>query len=504
MKMSQRNKFFLLIIISTSIIWAQSGTYTIVETGQETCYNNTTTMTAPSQGEAFYGQDAQYTGNTPSYTDNGDGTVTDNRTGLMWQKSPDFNGDNTIDYDDKKTHSEAVSAADTFSLAGHSDWRLPTTKELYSLIMFYGAEPNPEATSQGTAVPYIDTNAFDFAYGDINSSERLIDAQYAASTIYVSTTMGGNETMFGLNFADGRIKGYPTADRKKYYVMYVRGNESYGTNNFVDNEDGTVTDNATGLMWMQDDNGEGLLWENALSYAESLNYAGHSDWRLPNAKELQSIIDYTRSPAATGTAAIDSVFNCTSITNEGGETDFPFYWTGTTFSSQNQSDGRSAAYVCFGRGLGYMTEFGGWNDVHGAGAQRSDPKTGNPDDYPTGFGPQGDVIRIYNHVRCVRSTALASIKESMQSYPRKQNLNVIYQNLNSATPSITFSLNRQQQVTLRVYDIQGKMVKILFSKDFSAGNCQITWTKPELTNGLYFYRLSTDSYNNTHRVIHIK
>jgi hypothetical protein len=41
-------------------------------------------------------------------------------------------------------------------------------------------------------------------------------------------------------------------------------------------------------------------------------------------------------------------------------------------------------------------------DVHGAGAQRSDPKSGNPDDYPYGHGPQGDVIRIYNHVRLVR------------------------------------------------------------------------------------------------------
>lgn len=39
-------------------------------------------------------------------------------------------------------------------------------------------------------------------------------------------------------------------------------------------------------------------------------------------------------------------------------------------------------------------------NVHGAGAQRSDPKTGNPDDYPYGHGPQGDVIRIFNHVRC--------------------------------------------------------------------------------------------------------
>jgi len=41
-------------------------------------------------------------------------------------------------------------------------------------------------------------------------------------------------------------------------------------------------------------------------------------------------------------------------------------------------------------------------DVHGAGSQRSDPKSGDPSRFPYGRGPQGDVIRIYNFVRCVR------------------------------------------------------------------------------------------------------
>jgi len=44
----------------------------------------------------------------------------------------------------------------------------------------------------------------------------------------------------------------------------------------------------------------------------------------------------------------------------------------------------------------------GWIDVHGAGAQRSDPKSGNPADFPKGHGPQGDAIRILNYVRLVR------------------------------------------------------------------------------------------------------
>ena len=49
-----------------------------------------------------------------------------------------------------------------------------------------------------------------------------------------------------------------------------------------------------------------------------------------------------------------------------------------------------------------------WKDVHGAGAQRSDPKAGDPNDYPTGHGPQGDAIRIYNYVRPVCDKDIAA------------------------------------------------------------------------------------------------
>lgn len=48
------------------------------------------------------------------------------------------------------------------------------------------------------------------------------------------------------------------------------------------------------------------------------------------------------------------------------------------------------------------TQTGELMDVHGAGAQRSDPKTGSADRFPYGRGPQGDMIRIENQVRCVR------------------------------------------------------------------------------------------------------
>lgn len=378
--------------------------YTIVDTGQDYCYSDTSSVSCPSAGEAFYGQDAQYQGNQPAYVVNGDGTITDRVTGLMWTQSSDLNGDGVSDVKDKLTYDQAVAGAESFKLAGYDDWRLPTIKELYSLILFSGADPSGwNGVDTSGLVPFID-DVFTFGYGDTSAGERIIDAQFATTTQYVSGTMGGKETMFGVNFADGRIKGYPIgpmmgqSSGKLFFVLYVRGNPGYGVNDFVDNQDGTVTDNATGLTWMQGDSGKALNWEDALNYCESLDYAGQEDWRLPNVKELQSIVDYSRSPDTTNSAAIDPLFDVTAITNEAGQADYAFYWSSTTHA--NMQNGGSAAYVSFGRAWGYMN--GRWMDVHGAGAQRSDPKSGDPADYPAGRGPQGDAIRIYNYARCVR------------------------------------------------------------------------------------------------------
>jgi hypothetical protein len=143
-------------------------------------------------------------------------------------------------------------------------------------------------------------------------------------------------------------------------------------------------------------------WQAALAYAAQANatsYLGYTGWRLPNAKELQSILDYTRSPDTTGSAAIDPLFSATRITNEAGEADYPYYWSSTTHFRWDGT-ASSAVYVAFGRALGYIN--GTYYDVHGTGAQRSDPKSGDPADLPPGIGPQGDVQRINNYVRLVR------------------------------------------------------------------------------------------------------
>jgi hypothetical protein len=260
-------------------------------------------------------------------------------------------------------------------------------------------------------VPFLDTDFFDFQYG--SNGERVIDVQLLSSTKYQGTTMGGQETIFGVNVADGRIKGYPVSDPrsrsgKEFTVRFVRGNPEYGKNSFKDNRDGTISDLATGLMWQQSDSKQPMSWEDSLAWAQKKNqerFLGYDDWRLPNAKELQSILDYACSPQKTNSAAINPLFEVSQITDEGGNKNYPFYWTSTTH--KNIRGGGHAVYVCFGEALGFFTPpYSSGRpelmDVHGAGAQRSDPKTGDPGDYPTGHGPQGDVIRIYHYARLVR------------------------------------------------------------------------------------------------------
>src|SRR5690242_11647070 len=101
---------------------------------------------------------------------------------------------------------------------------------------------------------------------------------------------------------------------------------------------------------------------------------------MPDAKELQSIVDYARSPDTTQSAAIDSVFSCTRIVNEAGQADYPFYRASTTHVLNagipgpfGPPPGAAAVYVAFGRASGFMDDQ--WIDIHGAGAQRSDPKS---------------------------------------------------------------------------------------------------------------------------------
>ncbi len=398
--------------------------YKIADTDQSKCFDSYSGSDVTCNANGY---DADYDGNQPSYTVNGD-VVTDNVTGLIWTQSTDLDGDDvTTDAGDKLTQSEAIDYCADLSLGGYNDWRLPDIKTLYSLILFSGVDASSYTGSDTSSLTPFLSSSFSRAFGDQSVGERIIDAQYATTSNYVYYVFDHQEAMFGVNFVDGRIKGYPLD--KTFYVLCVRGNEDYGVNDFTNNGDATVTDNATGLMWQQNDQ-QSSDFEDAIGLCEEASTAGHEDWRLPNVKELHSILDYSRSPDTTNSAAIDPIFNATSFTNEEGEIDWGYYWSSTTH--EDTRNGANGSYVAFGRGLGTMHNT--ILDVHGAGTQRSNAKMSFSTQYSTAtdaqgetyyyFGPQGDIVRLANMVRCVRdadakTTASSSSSSSASSVATK-------------------------------------------------------------------------------------
>jgi hypothetical protein len=389
------------------------GGYPIVSDGIVEYHHDTGIFEAGSEpkfDEHFGAQSAYFNKtdlvNNSSYkfVDEDKDVVEDLVTGLMWNSNPfKFNKE-------KKTYQEAMEGLDAFNekkLSGFDDWRIPTIKELYSLADFSGAFGFDAEESK----PFFDADFF--VLPDVpevfNPGDRFLDTQSVTSTIYCGQTLGGTTTMFGYNFRDAYLKGYPST--KTFTVFYVRGNKNYGQNMFVDNGDGTISDQATGLMWMKYDTGmydlgpqgNGKMdWKSAMKHCARLHFAGYADWRLPDAKQLQSIVDYDRAPDVTNSPAINPIFDCTPIVNMAGLKDWGYYWTTTPFIARNQG-----IYVCFGRGIGALGRIA--MDVHGAGAQRGDDRClGNGDTvYPWigGMHPQGDETRVLNMVRPVRVIA---------------------------------------------------------------------------------------------------
>jgi len=311
----------LLIVIG---VFFSLGTYSQAvaltvwpDTGQNTCYDLYVPITCPQRGQPFYGQDAQYQGLQPSYTKldaNGNALdvsavdwsmVRDNVTGLVWEVKTD---DDTIHdkdnryywcnsniensgYCDRENNTEEfIDDLNNARFGGYDDWRLPSVYELATLL------------NSATRDPAINTTFFP------NTSPNLSSQSwYWSSTIQI----GNSYDAWSVGFED---EGDVFAPSKSYDLRSraVRDGNNGSINKYVNNQNGTVTDRDTGLMWQQDPSVEVngisgddyLEWEEALAYVASLNliaFAGHSDWRLPNRNELQTLVDYSLTSPAINT-----------------------------------------------------------------------------------------------------------------------------------------------------------------------------------------------------------
>lgn len=223
-----------------------------------------------------FGEDSDYTINPPAYTDNGDGTVIDKVTGLMWQKT-DMG---------EMTWEQAMARAASVSTGGHKDWRLPTPMEAFSLL-------------NHQTKPALDPAIFQSDPSGKPEYWWTLDTYGSdASRVWVTNAGGG----MGPHLKRETLSA---GGSRRIHARYVRGAKPTNGHNYHNNNDGTVTDLDTGLMWTQAPS-TALSWSNALAYAEGLDLAGHGDWRLPNVKELQSLVDFSLA-TATGSAASPSL-----------------------------------------------------------------------------------------------------------------------------------------------------------------------------------------------------
>lgn len=140
---------------------------------------------------------------------------------------------------------------------------------------------------------------------------------------------------------------------------------------YLDSGDGTITDLNTGLVWEKKVGLDGLAntgvpqdadnqmsWFGALQHVEAMNlqgFAGHSDWRLPNIRELRSIVDYERlNPAASPSfhQQASCMLQCDALLDPGCScTATGDYWSSTSMMSPAMSGlVPSAWYVSFANG----------------------------------------------------------------------------------------------------------------------------------------------------------
>lgn len=250
------------------------------DTGQSTSYTST------------FGEDADFNFNIPFFILNGNGTVTDTITTLMWQQND--GGEMTIE--------NAIIYCDTLTLGGFTDWRLPNCHELFSIL------------NHDKVNPAIDTNFFTYTLADYWwSNERQAND---SNKVWVTNAGGG-------------VGNHPKTETisaggiKRFHVRAVRDliAPSSITNHFINNGDGTITDILTNLTWQQIPYSDSMTWENALLIVDTLTFAGYTDWRMPNIKELQSINDESLiSPSVSQTyfsgVTVNHYWSSTSLPNQ--------------------------------------------------------------------------------------------------------------------------------------------------------------------------------------------
>ena len=293
--------------------------------------------------------------------------MTDNLTGLMWTKDANLpNG--------QMTWYEAIDYVNQLTLSGYSDWRLPNINELFSLFNAEGAYISEWLNSEGFYnVQFLPSYWSSTTLAEDTSSAWQVDMgygfvlRYFKNDYYKYLVWPVRDGQLSSDDISSSVKIWKTGQTTTYYLEddgALQTGVLWPKPRLVDNGDGTVTDNLTGLMWLRDTNclatqyssfdydytpGDGAVtWQHALNFVNSINSgifsscgAGYNDWRLPNIIELRSLIDHSNYNAALPTG--HPIINLQS--------EHHFYWSSTTLSENTGYNGSAYAMEIFN---GYM------------------------------------------------------------------------------------------------------------------------------------------------------
>ncbi len=306
------------------------------DSGQEKCYayqtpyseatcsllaGKTTCSSTPGCG-----QDAEYFRNTMSLTVIND-VVKDNITGLYWEKENSFG---------KNTHSQAKQYCDNLTKGGYSDWRLPNIIEIFSVIDF----GSPVLGTLGS----LNENIFPkySGYSEYNWSSTWDSYSQSGSTwtkykvfmVYVSP----NASIVSVSDSNGTnlvrcVRNAPLWGLISYETLGVSPEQ-------------IVVDHGTELYWQKNLNGLSYTWVDALSYCESLNYAGYNDWRLPNIRELGLLMMQQNSIPITATSSYWSSTTSTMYNTQVGEYALTIVYSGNNKWVRVSTKNQSGKVVC--------------------------------------------------------------------------------------------------------------------------------------------------------------
>jgi quinol monooxygenase YgiN len=280
----------------------------VLKTGLTQCWD-----TAGNRIECKYsGQDGEFQAGAPSPTprfrDEGNGTVTDRLTGLIWLKNANAFGE--VPWDQALANANNLASGSQGLTDGSraGDWRLPNIRELRSLIDYSRVNPILPAGHPFT---------------DVQSAIYWTSTTLASAPLLAwMTTLGIGPSVFDIKPTPCRmwpvrgkqsrlsrtgqkqcwdVKGAVTGCQGTGQDGEIQAGIPWPDPRFHDNGDGTVTDNLTGLVWLKDADPFGFrTWWQALEDCNNLAHGRHGlgdgskagDWRLPNVCEIESLIDY--------------------------------------------------------------------------------------------------------------------------------------------------------------------------------------------------------------------